>query len=248
MATEFFLVLVNSAGIARRHQMMLLALRCDTVFDEFHYISGIWLCGIALIVIGAVSLVKLEELRDISDEYNIVVPSILLIVFGSIVFVISFFGCCGAIRESYCMTSTYSFFLILLVVAQIVIAVLVFVYVGDVTQAIKKGYEAIFQNRDTPVNADLIDSIQRNLECCGKTSFMDYGLNFPQSCCSTSGNAPLCVPFARGCLGRISEFLDSAGNIVAWVSLGVAAIELVGLISACCLANAIRNQQRRSGY
>ncbi|XP_052892363.1 23 kDa integral membrane protein-like isoform X1 [Anopheles moucheti] len=206
------------------------------------------LCGIALIVIGAVSLVKLEELREISDEYNIVAPSILLIVFGSIVFVISFFGCCGAIRESYCMTSTYSFFLILLVIAQIVIAVLVFVFVGDVTTAIKKGFERVFQNRDSPVNADLINSIQQNLQCCGKSSFLDYGLSFPQSCCSTGGTAPACVPFARGCLGRLSEFLDSAGNIVAWVSLGVAAVELVGLISACCLANAIRNQQRRSGY
>uniref|UniRef100_A0A182WJS1 Tetraspanin n=1 Tax=Anopheles minimus TaxID=112268 RepID=A0A182WJS1_9DIPT len=146
------------------------------------------------------------------------------------------------------MTSTYSFFLILLVIAQIVIAVLVFVFVGDVTVALKKSFESIFQNRDNQVNADLIDSIQRNLECCGKTSFLDYGVNFPQSCCSTAGNAPLCVPFATGCLSRMSSFLDSAGNIVAWVSLGVAAVELLGLISACCLANAIRNQQRRSGY
>uniref|UniRef100_A0A182VNU8 Tetraspanin n=1 Tax=Anopheles merus TaxID=30066 RepID=A0A182VNU8_ANOME len=202
-----------------------------------------------MIVIGAVSLVKLEELREISDEYNIVAPSILLIVFGSVVFVISFFGCCGAIRESYCMTSTYSFFLILLVIAQIVIAVLVFVFVGDVTTAIKKGFERVFENRDNPVNADLVNSIQQNLQCCGKRSFLDYGIaSFPQSCCSSGGNAPLCVPFASGCLSRLSEFLDSAGNIVAWVSLGVAAVELVGLISACCLANAIRNQQRRSGY
>lgn len=134
------------------------------------------LCGIALIVIGAVSLVKLEELREISDEYNIVAPSILLIVFGSVVFVISFFGCCGAIRESYCMTSTYSFFLILLVIAQIVIAVLVFVFVGDVTTAIKKGFERVFENRDNPVNADLVNSIQQNLQCCGKRSFLDYGV------------------------------------------------------------------------
>ncbi|KFB48708.1 AGAP007209-PA-like protein [Anopheles sinensis] len=206
------------------------------------------LCGIALIVIGAISLVRLDEIRDITDEYNIVAPSILLIVFGSVVFLIAFFGCCGAIRESYCMTSTYSFFLILLVIAQIVIAVLVFVFIGDVTVAVKKGFERLFQNRDNPLNRDLIDTIQQNLECCGKSSFLDYGVDFPQSCCSSGGTAPLCVPFARGCTGRLSEFLDSAGNIVAWVSLGVAAVELLGLISACCLANAIRNQQRRSGY
>lgn len=202
------------------------------------------LCGIALIVVGAISLVRLDEIREITDEYNIVVPSILMIVFGSVVFIIAFFGCCGAIRESYCMTSTYSFFLILLVIAQIVIAVLVFVFIGDVTVAMKKAFERVFQNRENPINRDLIDAIQSSLECCGKTSVLDYGGFFPQSCCAY-GTAPACAPFARGCTGRMGEFLDTAGNVVAWVSLGVAAVELIGLISACCLANAIRNQQRR---
>uniref|UniRef100_A0A2M4A0S0 Tetraspanin n=1 Tax=Anopheles triannulatus TaxID=58253 RepID=A0A2M4A0S0_9DIPT len=206
------------------------------------------LCGIALVVIGAVSLVKLDEIREISDEYNIIAPSVLLIVFGSVVFIIAFFGCCGAIRESYCMTSTYSFFLILLVIAQIVIAVLVFVFIGDVKIAIQKGFERIFNDRDNKLNSDLIDTIQSNLECCGKSSFLDWGLNFPQSCCSSGGTAPVCVPYTQGCVSRLSEFLESAGNVVAWVSIGVAVVELLGLISACCLANAIRNSERRSGY
>uniref|UniRef100_A0A2M4A0K4 Tetraspanin n=1 Tax=Anopheles triannulatus TaxID=58253 RepID=A0A2M4A0K4_9DIPT len=203
------------------------------------------LCGIALVVIGAVSLVKLDEIREISDEYNIIAPSVLLIVFGSVVFIIAFFGCCGAIRESYCMTSTYSFFLILLVIAQIVIAVLVFVFIGDVKIAIQKGFERIFNDRDNKLNSDLIDTIQSNLECCGKSSFLDWGLNFPQSCCSSGGTAPVCVPYTQGCVSRLSEFLESAGNVVAWVSIGVAVVELLGLISACCLANAIRNSERR---
>ncbi|XP_049540849.1 CD63 antigen-like isoform X1 [Anopheles darlingi] len=206
------------------------------------------LCGIALVVIGAVSLVKLDEIREISDEYNIIAPSVLLIVFGSVVFIIAFFGCCGAIRESYCMTSTYSFFLILLVIAQIVIAVLVFVFIGDVKIAIQKGFERIFNERDNKLNADLIDTIQSSLECCGKSSFLDWGINFPQSCCSSGGTAPVCVPYTHGCVSRLSEFLESAGNVVAWVSIGVAVVELLGLISACCLANAIRNSERRSAY
>ena len=48
-------------------------------------------------------------------------------------------------------------------IAQIVIAVLVFVFVGDVTTAIKKGFERVFENRDNPVNADLVNSIQQNV-------------------------------------------------------------------------------------
>lgn len=33
---------------------------------------------------------------------------IAIIVFGAIVFVIAFFGCCGAIKEDICMLSTVS--------------------------------------------------------------------------------------------------------------------------------------------
>lgn len=102
------------------------------------------LCGIALVVIGGVSLSKIADLQNISDEHSIVAPSILFIILGSVVFVIAFFGCCGAIRESYCMTSTYGFFLMVLIIAQIVIAALVFIYVGDAREAFKKGFAKLF--------------------------------------------------------------------------------------------------------
>lgn len=77
-----------------------------SLFPVFRFVPQ--LCGIALVVIGGVSLAKIADLQDISDEHSIVAPSILFIVLGSIVFVIAFFGCCGAIRESYCMTTTVS--------------------------------------------------------------------------------------------------------------------------------------------
>lgn len=202
------------------------------------------LCGIALVVIGGVSLAKISDFQNISDEHNIVAPSILFIVFGSIIFVIAFFGCCGAIRESYCMTSTYGFFLMVMIVAQIVIAALVFIYVGDARDAFKKGFARVFDERDRPANAELIDTIQSNLECCGKSSFLDWGLSYPKSCCQ-SQTSLVCVPFTTGCQQRLGEFIDTAGDVLGWVSLGVAAVQLVGLIAACCLANGIRNQSRR---
>lgn len=202
------------------------------------------LCGIALVVIGGVSLAKVAELQDVTEEHNIVAPSILFIVLGSVVFVIAFFGCCGAIRESYCMTSTYGFFLMVLIIAQIVVAALVFIYVGDAREAIKTGFDKLFDQRDRPQNAELIDTIQANLQCCGKSSALDWLGSHPQSCCK-AGTAPLCIPFGTGCRARLGEFIDTAGDVLGWVSLGVAAVELIGLIAACCLANGIRNRERR---
>ena len=38
---------------------------------------------------------------------------------GAIIFIISFFGCCGASKESKCMMYTYGFFLFLILIAQV---------------------------------------------------------------------------------------------------------------------------------
>lgn len=67
------------------------------------------LCGIALVVVGAGFLLRYDEILDAFKEVNVNVAPIALIVVGSTILVISFFGCCGAIRESHCMVATVSF-------------------------------------------------------------------------------------------------------------------------------------------
>lgn len=66
------------------------------------------LAGAALIVIG--TLVLLNVTNNI-DSATIKFVPIVIIVIGCIIFVISFFGCCGAIRESTCMLTTASLLL-----------------------------------------------------------------------------------------------------------------------------------------
>nr|CAD7401696.1 unnamed protein product [Timema cristinae] len=68
--------------------------------------------GLALLVIGAI-------IQDVYSDYTdflhgkFFAGPILLIVVGIIVFVVAFFGCCGAVKENHCMiiTSYFSYFL-----------------------------------------------------------------------------------------------------------------------------------------
>lgn len=66
------------------------------------------LCGLAILIVGVLVRVGgqkyAEEMKEITGD--LVFPSITMIVIGSIIFVIAFFGCCGAIRESHCMIVT----------------------------------------------------------------------------------------------------------------------------------------------
>lgn len=66
------------------------------------------LTGIIIISVGAtVQGVYHGFPHFLSDEF-FSVPT-LLIVIGSLIFFISFLGCCGAIKENYCMIISVSF-------------------------------------------------------------------------------------------------------------------------------------------
>lgn len=48
-----------------------------------------------------------HNFREILDPQFFSVPTFLVVI-GSFIFIIAFFGCCGAYKENYCMTLTVS--------------------------------------------------------------------------------------------------------------------------------------------
>lgn len=56
--------------------------------------------------VGVAFFLRIGEIEKIFDEWNVQVVPILFIVIGAIIFIVAFFGCCGAIKESHCMTVT----------------------------------------------------------------------------------------------------------------------------------------------
>lgn len=69
----------------------------------FLQITGIIIMAIGLTVQGAY-----HNFREILDPQFFSVPTFLVVI-GSFIFIIAFFGCCGAYKENYCMTLTVRF-------------------------------------------------------------------------------------------------------------------------------------------
>jgi len=73
-------------------------------------VSLLQLCGLAILIAGALTYANIDKanyfLEEVSNQVNFTASPIALMVVGSIIFVIAFFGCCGAIRESHCMIIT----------------------------------------------------------------------------------------------------------------------------------------------
>lgn len=74
------------------------------------FVSFLQLCGIALVSVGLAFLLKYDDILKSFEELNVNVAPYGFIAIGSLIFLIAFFGCCGAIRESHCMVSTVSIY------------------------------------------------------------------------------------------------------------------------------------------
>ena len=66
--------------------------------------------GLAILVCGVLVRLALSDVinSEMVVDVNISMSATVLIVIGAIIFIIAFFGCCGAIRESHCMIITVS--------------------------------------------------------------------------------------------------------------------------------------------
>ncbi|XP_053967320.1 23 kDa integral membrane protein-like [Anastrepha ludens] len=205
------------------------------------------ICGILLIVFGILLFSNIHNIDDIAEAVQTQQVPITMIVLGSVILLISFFGCCGAIRESYCMSMTYSVLLFVLMIGQLALVIYMWVQKDKYLVMMGDVVEKAWARRTR--KADYMDAIQISMECCGKNSYVDYSFQgyYPPSCCKDN-SCRIENVYRKGCKQAFVDFWDKNSDIIKYAGLVIAAIEFVGFVFACCLANNIRNYRRRSAY
>ncbi|XP_030374897.1 23 kDa integral membrane protein [Scaptodrosophila lebanonensis] len=206
------------------------------------------ICGILLIVFGALLFSNIHSIDDFSEALRTQQVPITMIVLGTVILLISWFGCCGAIRESYCMSMTYSVLLFVLMVGQLALVAYMWIQKDKYLMIMDDVVEKAWDRRTR--KADYMDAIQISMECCGRNQYTDYQFQgyFPPSCCKDTNNCRVETVYRRGCKQAFREFWDRNSDIIKYTGLVIAAIEFVGFVFACCLANSIRNYRRRADY
>lgn len=225
-------------------------------FLVFFFNFIFWLCGIALIALGIYVQIELGKTLVTTAPASASGAPIVILVVGVIVFFISFFGCCGALKENYCMVTTFAVLLTLIFLLEIAAAIAGYVFkdkVKDVVDAEIKREMQVYGN-DSDVTR-ILDEMQEKYNCCGAFNYTDWfkvpgfkNQTVPSSCCS--GGSKNCANnptpenvYNKGCVEKIELWMRKHIIIVAAVALGIAFFELLGIIFACCLMKGIR-----SGY
>ncbi|NP_001040391.1 tetraspanin E118 [Bombyx mori] len=194
------------------------------------------LAGLALLGLGLAVHLQFADIETVLSETSFRVAPVACMIVGGIAFIIAFFGCCGAIRESNCMLVTYAIFMLVLMALKLTLGVMVFVNLDGVVAAIPNWMNKTFQQ-----DQDTFHVIEHRFSCCGPTGPGSYlSLTLPNTCCSTT---PCTVINAyAGCTEVLQALFNNYGVAIGSVAIVIAAIELVAVIFALCLANHARNK------
>jgi CD63 antigen len=212
------------------------------------------LTGIVIISVGISSKAYFHEFDQLMDNKYFYISD-LLIVIGVVIFIIAFFGCCGAMKENACMTTTYSSLLVIIFVLELAVGIAAVVLKGEVKEFLdKRLQDTMKQYGNSSFNETTViwDAIQHQFQCCGVDNYTDWRNvsvlddALPLSCCdipagSTSFSCNSTNAFKEGCLEEFGNFVEHNVSYVEGVGIGLAIIQLLGIIFSCCLSKFIRS-------
>jgi len=150
-----------------------------------------------------------QKVSGISDEFNIHIytsAAYILLVVSFLIVLISFFGCCGAIKENKCMLGTYFTLILAMFIVMVIGAVLG--YSGDLEKTIKNPLKKALTKYDDSATEDnhalfaykgAWNKVQEELKCCGVDNVTDWSgttdfhwtpaaANKPLGCCIVDQN------------------------------------------------------------
>ncbi|KAL1448053.1 hypothetical protein WDU94_002168 [Cyamophila willieti] len=153
-----------------------------------------WLLGALLIAVGLYAFFDKWEasgLLKVETVYDVILNiALVLAIIGGIIFIVSFAGCVGALRENTCLLKFYSLCLLVFFLLEMLVAVIGFVFPHHMQATLEESFtdKIIHMYRDDADLQNLIDFAQKEFQCCGLSSegYMDWSKNEYFNCSSPS--------------------------------------------------------------
>ncbi|MGH0132267.1 UNVERIFIED_CONTAM: hypothetical protein FKN15_051095 [Acipenser sinensis] len=199
-----------------------------------------------LCYVGAYVFITYDDYDHFFEDVYTLIPAVIIIAVGTLLFIIGLIGCCATIRESRCGLAAFVIILLLVFVTEVAVVVLGYIYRAKVEDEVDNSIQKVY-NKYNGTNPDAasraIDYIQRQLHCCGIHSYSDWkntawfiearNNSVPLSCCKASiinCTGTLSRPgdlYSEGCEALVVKKLQEIMMYVIWAALAFAAIQFV---------------------
>ncbi|XP_078047013.1 tetraspanin 26A isoform X1 [Augochlora pura] len=185
----------------RKYRRDTSEVSCCLKYVIFGFNVMFWWLGLGIMAVGVWAWAEKDTFNNLSRLTNVALdPAFILILVGTVTFVIGFTGCVGALRENTCLLAAYAIFLALLLLMEMAAGVLGFIFKDWIKSQATGGFQAfIIHYREDPDQQNLIDWIQEDwLQCCGIEGPKDWDRNNYFNCSSSDiGSREACgVPFS----------------------------------------------------
>ncbi|KAH7965292.1 hypothetical protein HPB49_006002 [Dermacentor silvarum] len=193
------------------------------VFNLFlWFVGALMIATSTFLYVTAINTAEDAAVLSRLDLMGVLIRRLETVVFlgGTSLFLISFCGCVGALRENSFLLKLYSFALTVLILINMLVGLVVLFMPGSVKKVIKDtlSESLVIHYRDTVDTENVVDALQRQLRCCGMThrSFRDWDKNIyfqcnltnpsqercsvPYSCCKSTSLGPVSLNCGRNVL------------------------------------------------
>ncbi|XP_076578516.1 tetraspanin-33 [Chaetodon auriga] len=155
-----------------------------------------WMISLVMVSIGVYA--RMTKHAEAALACLSVDPAVMLMVVGVLMFIITFCGCVGSLRENICLLQTFCICLTVIFLLQLVAGILGFIFAdkarNKVTEIINN---AIVHYRDDIDLQNLIDFGQKEFGCCGGVTYTDWSQNMYFNCNKENPSRERCsVPFS----------------------------------------------------
>ncbi|KAM9845972.1 tetraspanin-11 isoform 2-T2 [Aulostomus maculatus] len=222
-----------------------------------------WVGGAAVLGVGIWTVVEKIEYLSLLASVTFAVSAYILIVAGGLVVVTGFLGCFAIIREQRSCLSTYFFGLLFIFLIELVAGVLAYVYYLRLSEELKQHLnQTMTENYAQPGQKAIttaVDNLQQEFKCCGSNNFQDWKMSayilsedaenriVPDSCCKTitdhcgrKDHPSNIYKVEGGCINKLEQFLADHLLVVGAVGIGVACLQICGMMFTCCLYRRIK--------
>ncbi|KMQ92482.1 tetraspanin-33-like isoform 1 protein [Lasius niger] len=202
-----------------------------------------WLFGGLLIGVGLYAFVDKWQATGsvrVENVYDVVLNiSLVMLIAGGVVFVVSFAGCVGALRENTCLLKFYSLCLLIFFLLEMGVAIVGFVFPHALQSLLEESFtDKIIQTyREDPDLQNFIDFGQQesglvNIMCGYKVQML------PVSEASKK-------VWTSGCIEIVRSWAERNLYTIAGIALGIALSQLFVIYLAKTLEGQIELQKSR---
>ncbi|XP_078098795.1 tetraspanin-11 isoform X2 [Sander vitreus] len=222
-----------------------------------------WVGGAAVLGVGVWTLVEKSDYLSLLASSTFAVSAYILILAGGLVVVTGFLGCCAVIREQKSCLSTYFFCLLFIFLIELVAGVLAYVYYQRLSEELKQHLNQTMKDNYAQPGKEAItlavDRLQQDFKCCGSNNSHDWMVSVyisskqaedrvvPDSCCKTitlhcgkRDHPSNIYKVEGGCITKLEQFLAEHLLIIGAVGIGVACLQVCGMVFTSCLYKRIK--------